>query len=180
MLFGAIWFGERHNRPQLMAIALAIGGVLLQLPAVGHFPWIAITLAITFSLYGVVKKRAPLGSRIGLTAETGLLAPIALGWLIFNTSSPVAAFGGSWLRALLVAGCGFATTLPLILFGYAAKNIRLSTLGIVQFIGPTLQFLIGWKIYGEPMTSTRLLSFALIWLAVGIYAADSIRKRTQA
>ena len=177
MLFGVIWFGERHNRAQIIAIALAIAGVLLQFPAVGQFPWVALTLAITFSLYGVVKKRAPLGSRLGLTAETTLLAPIALGWLLLYSGSPAEAFGGTWPRALMVAGCGLATTMPLVLFGYAARNIRLSTLGIVQFIGPTTQFFIGWKMYDEPMSTGRLLSFALIWTAIGIYAVDGARKR---
>lgn len=177
MLFGFLWFGERHNRAQAIAIGLAMAGVALQLPAVGQFPWVALTLAVTFSLYGVVKKRATLGSRVGLTAETMLLAPIALGWLIFFSGSPAEAFGGSWERAALVAGCGAATVMPLVLFGYAARNIRLSTLGIVQFIGPTTQFFIGWKMYGEPMSLIRLLSFALIWTAIGIYATDGARKR---
>jgi chloramphenicol-sensitive protein RarD len=176
MLFGFLWFGDRHNRWQLAAIALALGGVALQLPS-GHFPWVALTLAVTFSLYGVVKKRAPLGSALGLTAETALLAPVALGWLVWSSATPAAAFGGTWPHAALVVGAGLATTLPLLLFGHAVRTIRLTTLGILQFLGPTLQFLIGWKFYGEPMTGPRLLSFSLIWLAVGIYAADAWRSR---
>lgn len=177
MLFGVLWFGEKHNRWQLAAIALALCGVALQVPAVGHFPWVALTLAVTFSLYAVVKKRSTLDSRLGLTAETILLAPAALGWLLLHSASPAAAFGGNWSHAALVAGTGIATTLPLIFFGHAARTIRLTTLGIIQFLGPTLQFLIGWQIYGEPMTGPRLFSFALIWLAVGIYAADAQRGR---
>jgi chloramphenicol-sensitive protein RarD len=177
MLFGYLWFGERHNRLQLVAIALALSGVAMQVPAVGRFPWVALTLALTFSLYAVVKKRAPLGARLGLTAETGMLAPIALVWLLVSSPSPASAFGGSWPHAALVVGSGLATTLPLIFFGHAVRTIRLTTLGILQFLGPTLQFFIGWKLYGEPMTGPRLLSFALIWLAVGIYAADAARGR---
>lgn len=176
MLFGVLWFGERHNRLQLAAIALALCGVALQIPALGTIPWVALALAVTFSLYAVVKKRAPLGSRLGLTAETSLLAPIALVWLMIHADSPAAAFGETWSHAALVAGAGLATTLPLIFFGHAARSIRLTTLGIVQFLGPTLQFFIGWKIYGEPMTGTRLLSFALIWLAIAIYAADAAHR----
>ena len=176
MLFGFLWFGERHNRRQLAAIALALAGVGVQMPAVGHFPWVALTLALTFALYAVVKKRAPLGARLGLTAETTLLAPVALGWLLLVSPSPAAACGGSWPHAALLAGSGVATTLPLLLFGHAVKAIRLTTLGILQFIGPTLQFLIGWQVYGEPMTAARLLSFALIWLAVAIYAVDASRR----
>jgi len=177
MLFGFLWFGERHNRLQLTAIALALLGVTLQVPAVGRIPWVALTLALTFALYAVVKKRAPLGSRLGLTAETALLAPVALAWLVWSSATPAAAFGGSWPHAVLVVGSGLATTLPLICFGHAVRTIRLTTLGILQFLGPTLQFVIGWQLYQEPMTGPRLLSFALIWVAVGIYAADAWRRR---
>ncbi len=176
MLFGALWFGDKNSRWQLAAIALALCGVALQIPAVGHFPWVALTLAVSFSLYAVVRKRAPLGALVGLTAETSLLAPIALGWLVFSNPSTQAAFGGSWPHAWLVVGTGLATALPLLFFGYAARTIRLTTLGILQFLGPTLQFFIGWKLYGEPMTAARLCSFALIWLAIGIYAADALRR----
>jgi chloramphenicol-sensitive protein RarD len=177
MLFGALWFGDKNSRWQLAAIALALGGVALQVPAVGHFPWVALTLAITFSLYAVVRKRAPLGSLTGLAAETCLLAPVAMIWLIVANKSPAAAFGGSAPHAALVVGTGLATALPLLCFGYAARTIRLTTLGILQFLGPTIQFFIGWKVYGEPMTSARLFSFGLIWLAVGIYAVDAAKSR---
>lgn len=177
MLFGALWFGDRNSPWQLAAIALALAGVAIQIPAVGHFPWVALTLAVTFSLYAVVRKRAPLGSLIGLTAETTLLAPFALGWLIIGNSSPAAAFGGSVSHAGLIVGTGLATALPLLFFGHATRTIRLTTLGILQFLGPTLQFFIGWKLYGELMTPARLFSFALIWLAIGIYAADALRKK---
>ncbi|MEO7097737.1 MAG: EamA family transporter RarD [Luteolibacter sp.] len=177
MLFGALWFGDKNSRWQLAAIALALAGVAIQIPAVGHFPWVALTLALTFSLYAVVRKRAPLGSLVGLTAETTLLAPLALGWLIMSNPSPQAAFGGSFPHAALIVGTGLATALPLLFFGHATRTIRLTTLGILQFIGPTLQFFIGWKLYGEAMTATRLFSFALIWLAIGLYATDALRKR---
>lgn len=173
MLFGALWFGDRNSRWQLAAIALALGGVALQVPAVGHFPWVALTLALTFSLYAVVRKSAPLGSLVGLAAETSLLAPFALVWLVFSSRSPAAAFGGSWPHAGLVIITGLATALPLLFFGHATRTLRLTTLGILQFLGPTLQFFIGWKMYGEPMTGPRLLSFGLIWLAVAVYATDA-------
>lgn len=173
MLFGTLWFGEKHNRLQLAAIALAIGGVALQIPAVAGIPWLALTLAVTFSLYAVVKKRTLMESRLGLTVETGLLAPAAIVWLFIHADTPGEAFGGTWTHAALVAGTGIATTLPLVFFGHAARHIRLTTLGIIQFLGPTLQFLIGWRLYGETVTPSRLLSFACIWLAVAIYAADA-------
>ncbi|MDX1679652.1 MAG: EamA family transporter RarD [Akkermansiaceae bacterium] len=177
MLFGMIWFGERHNRMQGVAIALALCGVVIQLPAAGTFPWVAFTLAVTFSLYAVVKKRGSTGSRAGLTAESALLAPIAIGWLCWQSSSPAAAFGGSWVHALWLIGAGLATTAPLLCFGYAARNIRLTTLGMVQFIGPTIQLIIGWQIYDEPMPLARVLSFGLIWAAIALYTMDALRRR---
>ncbi len=174
MLFGTLWFHERHSRPQLIAIGLALSGVLLQVPAVGHFPWVALVLALTFALYAVVRKRAPLGALAGLTVETALLAPLAAGWLLWGGIPLAMAFGKSPAHWLLVAGTGLATVLPLLCFGHATRRLRLTTLGILQFLGPTLQFLIGWLHYGEPMTLPRLLSFALIWLAVAIYAANAL------
>ena len=177
MLFGALWFGEKHSRRQLAAIAIAFCGVLLQVQAIGRFPWIAVTLAVTFSLYAVIRKRAPLGSLAGLTAETILLAPLALGWLILHSRTPTDAFGTSPSQFLLVAATGVATAAPLLCFGYAARKISLTTLGILQFIGPTIQFLIGWLLYHEEMGSLRLVSFSLIWAAVFIYAWDVMRGR---
>lgn len=177
MLFGALWFGERHSRLQLAAIATAFSGVLLQVPGVGHFPWVALALGMSFSLYGVVRKRSPLGSLDGLAVETTVLVPIALAWLFMAHSSVPQAFGNSWPHALLIAGTGLVTAVPLLLFAFASRNIRLSTLGMLQFIGPTIQFFIGWKIYGEPMTTLRLLSFGLIWLAIALYGWDSLRRR---
>ena len=176
MLFGAIWFGERHNRPQSLAIALALCGVVIQIPAAGTFPWVAFTLAVTFSLYAVIKKRGLIGSRLGLTAEVSLLAPIAIIWLCWQSDTPSEAFGGSGTHALWLIGAGAATIAPLLFFGFAARIIRLTTLGMIQFLGPTIQLIIGWKVYHEPMSPTRLLSFALIWAAIAIYTWDGIRR----
>jgi chloramphenicol-sensitive protein RarD len=178
MLIGAIWFGDRNSRWQLVAILLALAGVAVQVIAVGHFPWIALVLALSFSLYAVVRKQAPLGSLVGLAMETSLLTPFALVWMWISFRSPGEAMGGSWPHALLIVGTGFATALPLLCFGHAARTIRLTTLGILQFIGPTIQFLIGWKLYQEPMTGGRLMSFGLIWLAIAIYAKETIRTKT--
>jgi chloramphenicol-sensitive protein RarD len=176
MLFGTLWFGDRHSRAQLAAIGTALAGVLLQVPAVGGVPWVALTLAVTFSLYAVVRKRAPLGSLAGLSVETSLMLPLAVGWLWLGPVPLGAAFGGGGVPTLWVIGTGLATMLPLVCFGHAARNLRLTTLGVLQFLGPTLQFLIGWLVYGEPMPAVRLASFALIWLAVAVYAADTLRR----
>ena len=177
MLFGALWFGEKQNRLQMVAIITAFSGVMLQIPGVGHFPWVALALGLSFSLYGVVRKRSSLGALDGLTLETSLLVPVALGWLIWQYNSVPDAFGGNWINGLLLVGSGVVTAIPLLMFGFASRNIRLSTLGMLQFIGPTMQFFIGWKIYGEPMTSIRLMSFGLIWIAIALYAANALRKK---
>ena len=180
MLFGALFFHERHNRIQLAAIAVAAIGVALQFPAIHGLPWVSFTLALTFAIYAVVRKVAPLGALSGLTTETSLMAPFAVVWLIVTFPSLPAAFGGSPHHALLVVATGLATAAPLLCFGHAARTIRLTTLGILQFLGPTLQFLIGAFLYHEPLPPLRLLSFALVWLAVALYAADSLRAKPPA
>jgi chloramphenicol-sensitive protein RarD len=174
MLFGALLFGERQSRRQLAAVSIALAGVACQFPAVNGVPWVAIALALTFSFYAVVRKKAPLGALAGLTAETTLLAPFALLWLAWQGRQGVQLFGDSGTQALLVVATGLATATPLLFFSHATRSIPLTTLGILQFIGPTLQFLIGWGLYGEAMNPLRLTSFALIWLAVALHAADSI------
>lgn len=177
MLFGALFFGERQNRTQMIAVSLALAGVACQFPAVKGVPWVALVLAVTFALYAVVRKKAPLGALGGLTCETALLAPPALVWLLWSSGGIPEAFGASWPHALLAIGTGLVTAVPLLCFGHATRHLRLTTLGILQFLGPTLQFLIGWRIYGEPMNSLRLLSFTLIWAAIAIYAADALKRR---
>jgi len=174
MLFGALFFGERQTRRQLMAVGLALAGVACQFPAVDGLPWVAVALALSFSLYAVVRKKAPLGALTGLTAETALLTPFALGWLAWQWHGGQAVFGVGGAHALLIVATGLATATPLLCFNHATRTIPLTTLGILQFIGPTLQFLIGWGLYGEAMNPLRFASFALIWLAVALHAADSI------
>lgn len=182
MLFGTLWFAEKHNTRQLIAIALAFAGVLIQIPASGHFPWIPIALASTFSLYAVVRKKSSLDARDGLTLETSLLAPLALTWIATHTADSGINPLPSWPQATLIIASGIATTLPLLCFTYAARNIRLTTLGMIQFLGPTLQWIIGWRWYGETMDTHRVLSFGLIWLAVALYLMNgksTLQQRTE-
>jgi chloramphenicol-sensitive protein RarD len=177
MLFGFLWFGERHNRTQLIVIGMALAGVALQFPAISGWPWIAIVLAVTFSLYSVVKKRSRLPSLSGLSVETLLMAPFATAWLLLHPSNALPSDQPTFALLLLVA-IGAATMLPLFFFGHAARSISLTTLGILQFIGPTIQFAIGWLLYHEPMPPLRLASFALIWAAVALYTIDSRKPKT--
>jgi len=176
MLFGTLWFAEKHNPRQLIAIAIAFTGVLIQIPATGHFPWIPLVLASTLSLYAVVRKKSSLDAREGLTLETSLLAPIALAWIALYPVESGISPPPAWSAAWLIIASGIATTLPMLCFTYAARNIRLTTLGMIQFLGPTLQWIIGWRWYSEPMNPQRLLSFGLIWLAVALYLISSREK----
>jgi chloramphenicol-sensitive protein RarD len=175
MLFGVLWFGERHNRTQITAIALALTGVALQFPAIQGWPWVAIVLAVSFSLYAVVKKRSPLPSLSGLSMETLLVAPFAIAWLAFHPSQ-AAPSSNTLHTLLLLLAIGTATVLPLLFFGHAARNMSLTTLGVLQFIGPTIQFAVGWLLYHEPMPPLRLASFALIWAAIALYAMDAHKR----
>lgn len=173
MLIGRVIFGERHNRVQALAIGVASAGVALRFIGVTGVPWVALTLAGTFAGYGLVRKKAPLGALGGVCGETLLLAPVALAWLVFTEPSLSTAFGGNVHHALLILAAGPATVVPLLCFGHAARQLPLSTVGILQFLAPTIQFLIGWQIFAEPLAPAGLASFALIWLAIALYARGS-------
>jgi chloramphenicol-sensitive protein RarD len=149
---------------------------MIQVPTGGSFPWLPIALASTFSLYGVVRKKSSLDARDGLTLEASLLAPIALTWIATHPADSGICPLPAWPQATLIIASGVATTLPLLCFTYAARNIRLTTLGMLQFLSPTLQWIIGWRFYGEAMDSYRVLSFGLIWLAVVLYLINSRAK----
>jgi len=168
ILLGSLFLGEKHSRMQMVAIAVAAAGVALQFPAIQGVPWAAFGLAFTFAGYGMIRKKSPLGSFDGLTLEAGIMLPIALAYLIF-TYQDGSAFDGNNPTSWLLISTGAATAAPLLLFARGARSISLSLLGILQFIAPTGQLLVGWLVYQEPMPILRLLSFSLIWLAVAIY-----------
>ena len=155
-------------------VALAAAGVLYLTLAYGRPPWIALTLAFTFGFYGFVKKLAPLGSLYGLTLETGIVFPIALIYLAFVEFTNTGAFlhDGALIDLLLI-GAGLVTTIPLLMFASAAKQIPLTVVGILQYIAPTLQFLIGVFIYHETFDQSRLVGFGLVWLALIIFWVES-------
>jgi chloramphenicol-sensitive protein RarD len=178
VFLGVVFFREKLRPWQTASIALAAAGVLYITFMHGSLPWIALTLAVTFSLYGVVKKTAPLGSLDGLTLETGILLVPAVLFLLFAGHAGRGSFlhGGMLMDALLV-GTGFITVVPLLLFSSAARRIPLSLIGILQYIAPTLQFLIGVLVYREPFSFTKLVGFGIVWLALIIYAVESLTSR---
>jgi len=167
---------ERLRPGQWVAVGLAGIGLLYLTAALGSLPWIALALAATFGVYGLVKKTAPLGAAQGLTAETGLLLLPALALLILGPDGdPASALDGGAL--LLLAGSGVVTVLPLLLFVASVRRIPLSLLGIIQYLAPTLQFLLGVLLYGEPFTQTQLVGYGLVWTALVLFCAEGLYAR---
>jgi chloramphenicol-sensitive protein RarD len=178
VLFGVIFLKEKLRTMQWVSIGLAFAGVLYLTFNYGELPWIALLLATTFGLYGLIKKTAPLNSLHGLSLETGILFLPALFFLIFSESQGTGSLGHTgWSTGLLLILSGVVTALPLLLFAIAARKINLSTLGILQYFAPTLQFLIGVVLYNEPLTSARLAGFVIIWIALIIYSLENIYVR---
>lgn len=174
VLLGVVILRERLRPLQWAPIGLATAGVLYLTIAYGSLPWIALTLAFSFGAYGLVKKMAPLGSLYGLTLETGILFVPALLYLLYADRSGQGAFLHTSLAAdALLVGAGLVTTVPLLMFSSAAQRIPLSLVGILQYIAPTLQFLLGTLVYREPFTATQFIGFGIVWLALIIFGAES-------
>ncbi len=173
VLLGVLFLGERLRKGQAAAVAFASAGVLYLTFGYGALPWIALILAGSFGLYGLVKKTSPLDARHGLTLEMSVLFVPALGYLFYLEASGQAAFGhqGAWTTALL-AFAGVVTAVPLLMFGAAARSIPLSMVGFLQYLAPTLQFLIGVFLYGEPFPRERLVGFSLVWIGLLVYALE--------
>jgi chloramphenicol-sensitive protein RarD len=174
VLLGRMVLGERLRPAQLAAVALAAAGVLNLAVSLHALPWISLTLAATFALYGLVRKTAPVDSLTGLSIETALLAGPALAFLLVQQQGALLPSLEGWRQALLL-GSGAATAIPLLLFADAARRLRYSTLGLVQYVAPTCQLLVAVLIYGEPFTRAHAVTFACIWTAVGLYAWDALR-----
>jgi chloramphenicol-sensitive protein RarD len=175
VLLGVVILGERLRRFQWVAIGFAAAGVGYLAVVHGTVPWIAIGLAVSFGTYGLVKKKAPLGSVVGLTLETGLLLVPALLFLAATEFRGTGAFMHLDPRSMmLVAAAGPITTLPLVLFAAAVQRIPLSAIGILQFIAPTVQFVLGVMVYREPFTVQKLVGFALVWMAVVLFGTEGI------
>lgn len=171
---GSALLHERLRPPQWIAIGCAAAGVGVLLTRAGQVPWIAITLAVTWAGYGLLKKRSSLGSIAGLTVETVLLFPLAAGLLLWWHHTGEGAIGRVDLRLhLYILSVGVVTSIPLLLFAYGAQRIRLATLGLLQYLAPSVQFLIGWLWYREPFDAARLQAFGLIWCGLALYSADA-------
>jgi chloramphenicol-sensitive protein RarD len=174
VLLGVIFLRERLRPAQWIPVVLAAIGVIYLTVIYGRLPWIALSLAFSFGFYGFVKKLAPLGSLYGLTLETGIVFPIALSYLLIVEFSGTAAFlHESTATTMLLIGAGAVTTIPLLMFASAAKQIPLTVVGLLQYIAPTIQFLIGVFLYKEPFDHSHLIGFGIVWIALIIFWVEN-------
>jgi chloramphenicol-sensitive protein RarD len=173
VLLGYFVLHERPRRAQWWALAMAAAGVLWLTLFAGSLPWVGLVLAASFGIYGLIRKTAPLGALEGLALETLLLAPFAASLLAWRTSHVGSVLTGDDTALLgLLALAGPLTALPLLLFAAGARRIPMTTLGVLQYIGPTIQFALGVWLFHEPLAGPRLVGFVLIWLALVIYTAE--------
>lgn len=181
LLLGVVFLRERLRPAQWLPVGLATVGVVYLSFTHGSLPWIALALAATFGSYGLIKKISPLGSLYGLALETGLLFPVALLHLLIAEAAGAGAFlhQGTGTDLLLV-GAGLVSMIPLLLFSSAARRIPLSQIGILQYLSPTLQFLIGVLVYREPFGAAQLTGFTIVWVALGIFAIEGALARRRA
>ena len=174
VLLGRFVLHERLNRLQWTAVAIAAAGIsVLALGALGQL-WISLTLCATFALYGLLRKVVSADAVTGLAVETALLFPLAAAWLVWRTAAGAPSFGSTHLESGLLVLAGIVSTTPLLLFTAAARKLAYSTLGMLQFIAPTLQFLIG-VYYGEAFTTAHAIAFPAIWLALALYVTALLR-----
>jgi chloramphenicol-sensitive protein RarD len=177
VLLGVLVLRERLSRAQWIAVALATAGVAILTLAHGRLPWIALALAVSFGLYGLARKTVGADAVVGLLWETGLLAPVAAGYLVVLHFQGTGAFGRAdpGTSAFLALG-GAVTAVPLVLFAYGARALPLSTLGFLQYLSPSLQFLLAVLVFREPFTAAHAATFACIWAALALLTWD-LRRR---
>lgn len=180
VLMGMILLGERQNRLQVVSILIAVFAIGIQAIGLGKIPFVALSLALSFGFYGYFRKTAKLGPASGLFAETAMLTPVAVGFILYGlvTSGP-GVHADPYLLTLLVL-TGPATAIPLLLFAFAVRRLRLTTIGMLQYIAPSIQFLVAIYLFGEHLNELRLVSFGLIWVSLMVFSYDSFKRRKRA
>ena len=176
VLLGVVLLKERLSRGQALAVLLAGAGVAVLAAGAGGGLWISLSLALSFALYGFVRKVAPVESLAGLLIETAILTPVALGYILWLRQYGRSGFGVDLTTDLLLSLAGAATAIPLLLFTAAARRLPYSTLGFLQYIAPSLQFLLAVLLFGERLTLPHMICFAAIWTALAIFAFEGMRK----
>jgi chloramphenicol-sensitive protein RarD len=178
VLLGVLVLGERLRALQWVALGIATAAVLALTVEYGRPPWVALILAFSFGSYGLAKKKANAGAVESLVVETLVVSPVALGYVIFLMATGASTFGNQGAgHVALIIGTGLITVLPLLCFGGAATRIPLSTLGLMQYLTPTVQFILGVVVFGEPMPLMRWFGFGLIWLALVLFTFETLRNR---
>jgi chloramphenicol-sensitive protein RarD len=176
VVLGMVFLRERLTRPQALAVGLAAAGTLWLTLSLGRFPWIALTVALTFGFYGLLRRGVAIDSIGALFVETSLLFPLALGFLAWLGGAGKGAFVAAGASTSVLLACaGFVTALPLIWFAGAARRLPYSWVGLCQYLAPSLTFLLGVFVYGEPFTPAHGVAFACIWTALAIFSADLVR-----
>jgi chloramphenicol-sensitive protein RarD len=175
VLFGALFLRERLTRWQFISVMLALVGVLNLTFGYGKFPWLAVTLCVSFGLYGLLRKKSGVRPIPGLFLETTLLTPLAAAYLVYLQRGGTSALGSaSWSLVFILISTGVVTGLPLVWFGHAARHLRMTTVGFLQYISPSCSFFLGVFLYHEPFTRTHLITFAFIWAALAIFTAEAL------
>jgi chloramphenicol-sensitive protein RarD len=173
VLLGVVFLRERLRPLQWLPVGLAAAGVLYLTFAYGSLPWVALTLAFSFGFYGLVKKTAPLGALHGLTLETGILFLPALGFLLYSEFTGAGAFmHTSPVLDVMLVGAGLVTVVPLLMFASAVQRIPLTLIGVLQYVNPTMQFLLGVLVFKEPFDHRRLIGFGVVWVALIFFGLE--------
>jgi chloramphenicol-sensitive protein RarD len=175
VVMGYLFLGERFTLPQKVALALATVAVLIQTVALGHVPWLGLMLASTFCLYGFLRKTISVGPTQGFLIEVAIVSLPLLGAEAWLFSKGEALFGSSTYNTLMLMGCGVMTAAALMLFAASIRRIRYSTAGLLQYISPSLVFLTAVFVFGEPMSTLKLISFIIIWVALAIFSAAALK-----
>ncbi|MDU0289495.1 EamA family transporter RarD [Saccharothrix longispora] len=174
VLLGVFVLRERLRPAQGAALVIAVAAVVVLAVDYGRLPWISLVLACSFGFYGLLKKTVPLDATTSLTAESVVLAPVAVGYLLLLGDAGTFHSGG-WPHALWLASAGLVTAIPLVMFGAGARLVPLVTMGMLQYLAPVLQFAWGVFVAGEPMPASRWFGFALVWAALLVFTADTLR-----
>jgi chloramphenicol-sensitive protein RarD len=170
VLMGFVFLGERLRRTQWLAVALAMAGVVNQILMLGQLPWVSLVLALTFGCYGLFRKQIPVDPLTGLLIETGIAAPVAAAYLLHLGRHHTMAFlHGGWLTDVLLLLLGLVTAVPLLMFAAGARRLPLATVGFLQYLAPTMTFVLAVFVFGEPLGAARITTFALIWAGIAVY-----------
>jgi chloramphenicol-sensitive protein RarD len=180
VILGMAVFREGAQPGKIVAFCLAMGAVGVLTYGLGAAPWVSLVLAISFAGYSVIKKTTATGPTVSVTAEVLIMTPFALGWLMVVHAGGAGQFGASWHDTVLLIFSGPLTAAPLILFSYASRRMGLATLGLVQYLNPTLQFLVAVLIFLEPVTRWHGIALPLIWVALAVYSVEALARERAA